>query len=227
MEPEDHFSNVAALIGDKCRSVMLWNLLDGRAYTATELSLCADVTAQSASNHLSKLVDANILIAEKQGRHRYYRYANDDVAHVIESMASLLTADKKITKQIFEPSGITYARSCYDHIAGKFGVTLTDSLLKKEIIFPTEKKYAVSNTGKKWFKSAGINIEEIQLHKRSFAYPCLDWSERKYHVAGALGAALLQMMIKEAWIRKSKHSREIFITPKGKLELNKRLSLDL
>ena len=226
MEPENFFSDVASLIGDKSRSLMLWNLLDGRAYTATELSLCADITAQSASNHLSKLIGADILAVEKQGRHRYYRFANEDVARMIESMASLLPA-KKNTKQILDPPGIAYARSCYDHIAGKFGVGLTESLIKKRIILPEEKKYALSNTGKKWFQSAGIDVEEVQLKKRSFAYPCLDWSERRHHLAGALGAALLQMMVQEAWVRKSKHSRELLITSKGKSELKKRLNLEL
>jgi DNA-binding transcriptional ArsR family regulator len=226
MEPENYFSDVASLIGDKSRSLMLWNLLDGRAYTATELSLCADITAQSASNHLSKLIGADILAVEKQGRHRYYRFANEDIARVIESMASLLPA-KKNAKQILDPSGITYARSCYDHIAGKFGVELMSALLGKRIILPFEKKYAVSNTGKKWFQSVGINIEEVQLQKRSFAYPCLDWSERRYHLAGALGAALLQMMVQKAWVRRSKHSRELLITPKGKSELKKGLNLEL
>jgi len=227
MEPENYFSDVASLIGDKSRSLMLWNLLDGRAYTATELSLCADITAQSASNHLSKLIGADILAVEKQGRHRYYRFANEDVARVIESIASLLPSTKKNTKQILDPPGITQARSCYDHIAGKFGVELTGALLGKGIILPFEKKYSVSNRGKKWFRSVEINIEEVQLQKRSFAYPCLDWSERRHHLAGALGAALLQMMVQEAWLRKSKHSRELFITSKGKSELKKSLNLEL
>lgn len=228
MEFENQFSEIASLLGDKCRSVMLWNLLDGRAYTATELSLCADVSAQSASNHLSKLVCANILTVEKQGRHRYYRYASPDVARVIESMANLLPPDQKNEKKENNAlTNISFARTCYDHIAGKIGVGITGAFIKKKIIEVAGKKYDVSGFGNNWFRSAGINVDEIKLQKRSFAYPCLDWTERKHHLAGALGAALLQMMLKADWIRRVKHSREIILTSKGKTELKKRLDLEI
>jgi DNA-binding transcriptional ArsR family regulator len=228
MEFENRFSHIAALLGDKCRSSMLWNLLDGRAYTATELSLCTDVSAQSASNHLSKLVDANILMVEKQGRHRYYRYANDEVAQVIESMANLVPlSQKNIRKEKTETAGVTYARTCYDHIAGKLGVTITNSLLKNGIIEEVSKKYEVSSSGNNWFRSIGINIDEIKLQKRSFAYPCLDWSERRHHLAGALGATLLQTMLHHDWIRRIKNSRELLLTSKGKMELGNKLNLEL
>ncbi len=228
MELEDHFSHMASLLGDKSRSVMLWNLLDGRAYTATELSLCSNISSSSASNHLSKLVLAKILIVEKQGRHRYYKYANSDVAMVIESMASLLPLSLQIhKKQRPQPAGITYARTCYDHIAGKISVDITDALIKREIIAPVENRYEVNSFGNKWFKSIGINVDKTKLQKRSFAHQCLDWSERKHHLAGALGASLLHMMIKNDWIRRVKNSREILITSKGKMELKNRLNLDI
>ncbi len=228
MELENQFSQIASLLGDKCRSVMLWNLLDGRAYTATELSLCADISAQSASNHLSKLVCANILTVEKQGRHRYYKYANSDVARVIESMTSLLPLNQK-NKRKEEPGavGITYTRTCYDHMAGKIGVEITNSLIKKGIIEAAGNKYDVSSFGNSWFKSVGINVNEIKLQKRLFAYPCLDWSEKKHHLAGALGASFLQMMLDEDWIRRIKNSREIIITSKGKIELKRRVNLEI
>ena len=227
-EFENEFSRVATLIGDRARSAMLWNLMDGRAYTATELSLCADISAQSASNHLSKLVNANILAVERQGRHRYYRFANSEAAQVIESMTSLMAFNKDI-KKIGRPGieGITYARTCYDHLAGKAGVEITGSLIKNGIIKTSGKNYEVSRKGNDWFGSIGIDIEEVKLHKRSFAHQCLDWSERKHHLAGALGASLLRIMLKKDWIRKRNDTREVTITPKGKIELKKLLDLDI
>jgi DNA-binding transcriptional ArsR family regulator len=227
-EIEIRFGEIASLLGDKARSLMLWNLLDGRAYTATELSLCADVSVQSASNHLAKLTNANILIAEKQGRHRYYRYANEEVAQVIESMASLLPLShdfKKREKQ--ELFGVKYARTCYDHLAGRVAVAITDSLIKNRIIEADERNYAITPIGDAWFESIGLNTKEIKLQKRSFAHPCLDWTERRHHLAGALGASLLQTMLDADWIRRKKKSREVIITLTGKIELKKMLNLDV
>lgn len=228
MDFENEFSQLAAVIGDKSRSVMLWNLLDGRAYTATELSLCADISPQAASNHLSKLIDARILIVEKQGRHRYYRYANSEVAQIIESMASLLPTQQGangLTRP--KPGVLTYARTCYDHLAGKVGVAITDSLIKKEIIQPLEKKYVLTSFGVDWFLSFGINIADLRLSKRAFAFQCLDWSERRHHLAGALGASMLRQMLKKDWLRRVSDSREVLITPIGKMKLKDELALEL
>ncbi len=227
MEFENQFSQMAALLGDKVRSVMLWNLLDGRAYTATELSLCADVSCQSASNHLAKLVEAHLLTVEKQGKHRYFRLANAEVAQVVESMASLVQIPSEQRKERPTPNGVTYARTCYDHLAGRAGVEITAALIRQGILRAVEKKYEVSACGYGWFRSLGIRVEEIKCQKRSFAHPCLDWSERRHHVAGALGASLLRMMLQEDWIRRVKNSRQIWITPKGQTELKERLHLEV
>ncbi len=130
-------------------------------------------------------------------------------------------------KKNSEPTGIKYARTCYDHIAGKAGVAITNSLIKKKIIIPVEKRYEVSKGGKKWFSSVDINIDDIQLQKRSFAHQCLDWSERKHHLAGALGSAMLRMMLQNDWIRRIKNSREILITAKGKRSIYEKLNLEI
>ncbi|WP_106793176.1 helix-turn-helix transcriptional regulator [Aquimarina sp. Aq78] len=227
-EFENKFAQIASLLGDKSRSVMLWCLLDGRAYTALELSICANISAQSASNHLKKLIQANILLVEKQGRHRYYRYATSEVAQVIESMAGLvsITDEYTRTKQP-ELNGITYARTCYDHLAGKIGVKITDALLDKGMVEIVERTYKVTSAGESWFQNVGIDIDDIMLQKRSFAHPCLDWSERRHHLAGALGASFLTMMLQNDWIRRKKDSREILVTGKGKLELKTRLNLEI
>lgn len=209
---------------------MLCCLLDGRAYTATELSVCAGISAQSASNHLAKLVGANILTVEKQGRHRYYKYATPEVARVIESMTTLVQddeADKRVKVKRPELDGMTYARTCYDHLAGWVGVEITNALVAKGIIQVYEKEYLVTTTGKDWFQSIGIDVDALKLQKRSFARQCLDWSERKHHVAGALGASLLIMMMEKDWIRRKRNSREVIITPLGKMELKNRLEVEI
>jgi DNA-binding transcriptional ArsR family regulator len=225
---EEHFGRVASLIGERSRAVMLWNLLDGRAYTASELAICAGISAQAASNHLSKLVNANLLSADTQGRHRYYRFTSNKIAGIIESIAGLLPVNN-ITEQpgSVSPNGIRYARTCYDHIAGKLGVTITNGLLQKKILAADKDQYRVTAPGIKWFNTIGIDIDLVKQTKRKFAYPCLDWSERKHHLGGALGAALLDIIAKNDWIRKAKQTREIIITGAGRRELGERLGLEL
>lgn len=225
---ENDFSEIASLLGDKSRAIMLWNLLDGRAYTVTELADCSGVSLQSASNHLAKLLQKNILTVEKQGRHRYYRFSSPEVAQVIESMASLLSLQKDYKKvKKLKATAFTYARTCYKHLAGEVGVKITEALISQEIIAPLDKQYVVTNKGKQWFLNLGINTEEIQNVKRSFAHQCLDWSERKHHIAGVLGDAFLEMMLTNDWFRKHKNTRELVLTSKGSFQLKKLLKIDL
>jgi DNA-binding transcriptional ArsR family regulator len=225
METANQFSEVASLLGEKSRSLLLWHLLEGRPCTPTELSHFANISAQSASNHLSKLVEAHILSVEYQGRHRYYRFASDEVAHVVESMASLVTIQpaKKIT--LIDARGITYARTCYDHLAGKLAVDMTASLVGNGIIKLSTKQYEITKDGKNWLQSLGIKIDELRSQKRSLARPCLDWSERKHHLAGALGAVFLQHFLKNDWIRRTRNSREVIVTASGKRELERKLGI--
>lgn len=226
MEIENKFGYIAMLLGDKARAIMLWSLLDGRAYTATELSICANISRQSASNHLAKLIEGQLLIVEKQGRHRYYRLANAKVAQIIESMASLIpdTQIKSINTRA-KSENITYGRTCYDHLAGELGVKITDALVKHRIMKPIDNKYIVTTFGVKWFGNLDINIDELKSKKRSFAHKCLDWTERRHHLAGSLGAALLEYMICNDWIRKKRNTRAVLITSLGTKELNDRLKL--
>jgi len=225
-EIEKHFGHIASLIGEKSRAIMLWSLLDGRAYTATELAISADVSFQSASHHLSQLTNAGLLTVEKQGRHKYYRFASERVAQTIENLAGLMPLPSIPGSTVHSnTTGIKYARTCYDHLAGKIGVQLTHSMLQQKLLVAYTDRYEVSNTGNAWFESLGIDITVTQKQDRRFAYPCLDWSERNHHIGGALGAALLHSMIKKDWIRKISHSREVLITGKGKVELSRRLKI--
>ena len=227
-EIEDQFSRIAVLIGDKSRAIMLWNLLDGRSYTASELAVCADVSPQSASNHLTKLVASEILAVTKQGRHRYYTFQNASVAQAIESMASLIPNHegyKRVKRP--HPKGLTEARTCYDHLAGALGVKLTEALIDNGILKFLNKDYVVTSYGEKWFLSFGIDVRQLKNEKRSLAYQCLDWSERRHHIAGALGAKIFENMLQKGWVKKVKNSRQIILLPEGKKMLKELLNLDV
>ena len=216
------FGKLASLIGEKSRAIMLWNLLDGRAYTATELAVSADISRQACSNHLQKLTEANLLQVVKSGRHKYYRFANDKVAQIIENLASLIPVESiSFQKTKPEKIGIKYARSCYDHLAGTLACNLTDVMLMKKIIVYSDKTFIITEHGVDWFYKIGINVLKLNEFKRKLAFPCLDWSERKHHIGGSLGAAILNLLIQKDWVIKSKYSREIIVTGIGELELDK------
>jgi len=201
---------------------MLWYLLDGRAYTSTELAIVADISAQSASNHLAKLVEAAILKVEKQGRHRYYIFASGEAAYAIESLNTLTgLGNGQNVKSPAKENELTKARTCYDHLAGKLGVRLTENLMEKGIITNTGNTFVITQKGEKWFNDMGIGLDILRKQKRKLAYPCLDWSERKHHLAGALGSALLQVFLDKNWIKRKGNSRAIILTPTGEIEINK------
>ena len=213
---EDQFGKIAALIGDPVRAKILWALLDGRAYTATELAIYTDTSASNISMHLSKLVTADLLSVQSQGRHRYYNYARPDIALAIEALANLIPKDKTKKATTMAAKPVEYCRSCYDHLAGTVGVLLTDSLLSQGLILKKDSDFEVSEKGAAWFESLGISIEALRKQKRVFAKACLDWSERRHHLAGSLGAALLTMMLNKGWLRKTQGSRALIVTAKGR-----------
>lgn len=223
---ETQFSEIAMLIGDPVRAKVLWALLDGRAYTATELAVYTNTTAQNLSMHLAKLVQSEMLSVEKQGRHRYYNFARPEISFAIEALANLIP-DKEIKKKTTAVKPIGYCRTCYDHLAGKVGVMVTAALTDKGLIFKEGDDFALTSAGEEWFKQRGIKTEELRTSKRSFAKACLDWSERRHHLAGALGAALLDQLLADDWVRRTKDSRAVVITRKGKEELYHHLQLDL
>ncbi|HEY8917304.1 MAG TPA: winged helix-turn-helix domain-containing protein [Chitinophaga sp.] len=227
METTD-LENMASLIGEPVRARMLWSLLDGRAYTATELSLFADTSPQNASMHLSKLVQADLLKVSAQGRHRYYSFARDEVAYAIEALANLVPPQNtKKQKAPEKASPIKHCRTCYDHLAGKAGVMITDSLLAKQYLQEKDNTYTVSPAGQAWFAALQIDITSLQKKRRVLARPCLDWSERRYHLAGTLGAALLSKMLEADWVRSTQHSRAIVITGTGQRSMYELLGVTL
>jgi len=219
---EDQFIKTATLIGDATRASILWNLLDGKAFTATELAIAVETSAQNISMHLGKLLDADLISVEKQGRHKYYRFSNKEVAYAVEAMANLIPKPEISAKKKTENyPPIKYCRTCYDHLAGKIGVALADSLLEQKIIIEKNNTFEITSEGEKWFSDFGVNIGDAKKQKRIFLKPCLDWSERRYHIAGSVGTLLLNKMLEQDWIRRTANSRVIIITAKGEKEMLK------
>jgi DNA-binding transcriptional ArsR family regulator len=217
---ENEFKQIASLIGDPTRATILWTLLDGRAFTATEPAIAADTSLQNISMHLAKLSRADLLRVDRQGRHRYYKFSRKDIAYAIEALANLVSPaiqTSKIEKE--DNSTIKYCRTCYDHLAGKVGVMITDSLLKQKLIMEKTSTFDISVKGEKWFSDFGIDLKDLKKQKRTFIRPCLDWSERTYHLAGSIGASLLDIMLDSGWFRRTKNSRALIITSKGQSKL--------
>jgi DNA-binding transcriptional ArsR family regulator len=220
MEAEEMFVSISGLICEPTRAKMLWNLLDGRAYTASELSVAADVSATAVSNHLSKLLNADIVKVETQGRHRYYSFSKPEVAYVIESLANFATADIMEDAKKSKPiNGVKFCRTCYDHLAGFVGVKVVEALEKKGYLKKSDAGYAVSKKGWLWFAEFGIRKNEFANNRRSLTRQCLDWSERRPHLAGQLGAIFLEKMLQKKWFKRVQFSRELVVTSKGREEL--------
>lgn len=224
---ETQFGNITSLIGDPIRSIVLWTLLDGRAYTATELAISANTSPQNISMHLGKLVQADLLTVESQGRHRYYRFARQEVAYAVEALASLIPHKKEVKETAADTTDVKYCRTCYDHLAGKVGVLITEKLISQKIIELQNKNYTLTARGNEFFKDFGIELSGLENKRRILAKPCLDWSERKYHLAGSLGAALLDKMLHADWLRRKNNSRAIIITSKGQSELYMQFKVSL
>lgn len=225
---EENFISTASLLCEPSRAKIVWNLLDGRAYTASELALVSDLSATSVSNHLSKLLNGKIVKVDIQGRHRYYSFANSEVAYVVESMANL--SNQKPTSKVnnqLSKNDVKYCRTCYDHLAGKVGVLIADKLVSDKIIELRDKSYVVTENGNRFFSDFGLDLTKLQKQRRYFTKACLDWSERKYHLAGSLGNAILEKMLELDWVRRTKNSRAIVITSVGQNGLRDKFGIEL
>lgn len=227
METEEKFLSITSLICEPARAKMLWNLLDGRAYTASELSAVADISATSASNHLNKLLEADIIKVEAQGRHRYYAFSRPEVAYVVESLANLANHNASDKKDQANIKGVRFCRTCYDHLAGLVGVRITEAMERKGFIKKSGTEYIVSPKGWKWLSQLNISEDDFINNRRPLTRQCLDWSERRPHLAGQLGAVLLQRMFERKWFRKVQFSRELIITSKGCQALNDLLNINI
>ena len=215
-------ASLAALIGDPARANMLSALMDGPALTASELALEAGVTKQTASSHLSKLTEAHLIALEAQGRHRYFRLADRDVADLIESLMGVAarTHPTRTRPGPKEPA-LRHARVCYDHLAGDLGVALYDGLIERKLLATGAETIAPTRRGEEAFADFGLDLAALKRQQRPLCRTCLDWSVRRTHLAGGLGAALLTRMGDLGWARRRPNSRVIEFTPRGEAALRK------
>jgi DNA-binding transcriptional ArsR family regulator len=219
-------STIASVIGDRARATMLAALMGGRALTATELANAAAVSKPTASAHLTKLADARLVAMERQGRHRYFRLADPQVAAAIEHLIGL--ADRAGASRLQTgPSDLAMrkARVCYDHLAGDLGVLVYDSLRHQGFLRTGADRPVLTDPGAAFCQTLGIDVAALARARRPLCLDCLDWSVRRHHLAGALGAALLTRFIALGWARPQRGSRVMLFSAPGELALRRRFVL--
>ncbi|RVU19359.1 ArsR/SmtB family transcription factor [Methylobacterium oryzihabitans] len=215
------FAQIAALMGDPARAGMLDALLDGRALTAAELARAAGVTPQTASSHLARLSEAGLLAVERQGRHRYHRLASPSVARMMESVMAVAADRPPPRRPATGPRDrrLRHARTCYDHLAGHVAVAMADAMVARGQIDLAPDGGALTPEGAAFLRDLGIDLDRSAGGRRVFCRPCLDWSERRPHIAGVLGAALLDGFLARGWLRRLERTRAVEVTPPGRLAL--------
>ena len=211
-------AQLAGAIAEPARARMLCSLLDGHARTATELSVLAEVGASTASAHLTRLCKDGLLSMVAQGKHRYYRLASGEVAQALEAL--LVVAG--VPRSVFTPSTpdrLRHARTCYDHMAGTVAVILHDQLLAQDWLRGDDGNYRLSVAGAIGMAALGVDTAALAGQRRRFACACLDWSERRFHLGGALGAAVLQLALRQGWAERELDSRALKVTAAGQQRL--------
>ncbi|WP_313959246.1 ArsR/SmtB family transcription factor [Staphylococcus pettenkoferi] len=228
-EDETMYSDFAEnilLIGHKTRLTMLIELSSGKALPAGELARLAHVKPQTASEHLSKLVKANLISVESWGRHRYYKITNDKIIKAINALAVISPSiNNNSLRETTKKEKLSYMRSCYGHLAGKIGVRFTESLLENGYLKEFEEYYILTQEGKDWFKLIGLEIEKSMYTKPIPKH--IDWTERKYHIAGPVALRITRQLFKLSWIYETDTNRCLEITRKGKEAFEKYLGMDV
>lgn len=216
MKTGPDIARLAALVGDPARANMLTALMAGKALSAGELAAEAGVSLQTASSHLAKLQGGGLLAVEKQGRHRYYRLTGQDIAQVLEGMMGLAARVGHLRSQPGpRDPALRQARVCYDHLAGEQGVRLFDSLVQRRLMRQAETGLILSRAGENFVRDFGIDLDELGRSRRPLCRTCLDWSVRRPHLAGTLGAALLRRLAELGWARREKSSRAVAFSRAG------------
>ena len=216
MRDGPHIAGIAALVGEPARAEMLTALLADRALTVTELATIAGVGKATASSHLAKLRRAGLLVVHDQGRHRYFRLADRDVAQLLESLMGVAfrTGAVRLKSSPREPA-LRRARVCYDHLAGELGVQAFEALMARRAFKADAAGLHITATGLDWFAGFGVDVQAVSARRRMMCKACLDWSERRHHLAGAWGAALLQRLFALGWARRVDGTRIVQFTPPG------------
>ena len=224
---DDAASRIAAAIGEPARARMLYCLMDNHARTGTELAVVADVSPSTASVHLQRLKTERLVRVVVQGKHRYYSLEGPGVASVLEGLSVLAggTRSKFVPNT---PNRLRAARTCYDHMAGTLGVSLHDRLRAMGwLTADGDESYELTPAGAAAFEALGIDVEETRMLRRRFAFACLDWSERRSHLGGALGAGLLRLALKKKWVVQDLDSRALRVTSFGRREMGSRFGMEV
>jgi DNA-binding transcriptional ArsR family regulator len=217
-------AGTAAAIGDPARANMLAALMDGRALTATELARIAGVAPQTASGHLARLAEAGLILPEKQGRHRYHRLASPEVASALEGLMALASRARPAPVTGPRDAALRQARTCYDHLAGQLAVALADSLESRGHLVLESDGAEITASGTAFLQEMGV---QARPSRRLLCRPCLDWSERRPHLAGAIGAALCAHCLEMGWLRRRDGTRALLITPAGEQGFRARFGVTL
>ncbi len=227
MDFTPNIARIGALLGDNTRARMLSTLMHGKALTASELAREAGVTAQTATSHLAKLENGGLLILRKQGRHKYFSLANEEVASLLETLMGL-SADKEPLKIRTGPndSAMCNARVCYNHLAGIKGIQLYDSLLSHKYLHHKNGNLILSKAGEDFIRDFGIDLDKLQASRSIMCKECLDWSERRSHLAGSLGRAFLNQFENLNWVKRDTKSRVIKFNSKGQRAFDLAFSLE-
>ena len=229
LDSETSLSRIAGAIAEPARTKMLCSLMDGRARTSTEMAAIANVSPSTASAHLTRLKEDGLITLYIQGRHRYYSLAD---AHVARALEALMVISQNPAPAFIPttPDRLQFARTCYDHMAGTLGVQLHDHVIESGWLTTNldgSSTYQLTPAGENAMTGLGLEISAIKAQRRRFACPCLDWSMRRPHLAGALGAAFLQLFIDRKWVIKDLDSRVLALTPKGRKAFCARFGLTL
>lgn len=228
MDTQDHdaaLSTVAGAIAEPARTKMLCALMDGHARTSTEMAVIAEVSASTASAHLARLKDEGLITLQTQGRHRYYRLAG---AHVAQAIEGLMVISRNSASAFVPntPTRLQFARTCYDHMAGRLAVQLHDHFIAYGWLTGDD-SYQLSMQGEQAMIELGVDVTAVRTQRRRFACACLDWSMRRPHLAGALGAAFLQTALRREWVTQDLDSRALGVTPKGCKEMSTRFGIHI
>jgi len=226
MKDGPNIARIGALIGERARADILTALLSGKALTATELAAEAGITKQTASAHLAKLLDGNLVGVEQQGRHRYFSLAAPDVADLLETLMGVaFRAGALRTRPGPREPALRRARVCYDHLAGEIGVKLFDALRRRRLL-QGDAELRVTQAGRRFFADFGIDLERAAQSRRPLCKTCLDWSMRRHHLAGTLGAALLARCFELGWASLARGSRVVNLSARGEAALREKFALE-